>query len=174
MNLSRYEPFSSLIKYSCLLLQYNTIQMSSVNNSTRNVSWCQAYSSHIHANHKTSLNHNSEHQNNPSKTSFINKCTRNPILAWEIQFQCSLTPSAVRCRTGETTKPNIYTQTITSMCVCGWGGGGGAEGERKPKGNNCLEGVVAKNNNKIEKGFKGLTPFVTVAWVTLNPVSDCS
>ena len=48
------------------------------------------------------------------------------------------------------------------VCVCVWGGGG-VEGERKSKGNNCLEGDVAKNNNKIENGFKGggLTPFVT-------------
>ena len=37
--------------------QYNFIAKCQYN-CTRNVLWCQAYSSHIHSNHKTSLNYN--------------------------------------------------------------------------------------------------------------------
>ena len=55
-----------LIYYFIAKCQYSCI---------RNVSWCQVHSSHIQANHKTSLDCNKSKQ--PGKKSFINKYLRN-------------------------------------------------------------------------------------------------
>ena len=47
-------------------------------NCSRNVLWCQVQSSHIHSNHKTSLNYNRKQTSTFHKKSFINKYMKNP------------------------------------------------------------------------------------------------
>ena len=39
-------------------IQYNFIAKCQYTDCTRNILWCQVHSSHIHSNHKTSLNYN--------------------------------------------------------------------------------------------------------------------
>ena len=58
-----FQPATSIDRlhsYSYTLQQYNTTQHNFIAkcqyNCTRNVLWCQVHSSHIHSNHKTSLN----------------------------------------------------------------------------------------------------------------------
>ena len=68
-------PVTSDIQYN---IQYNVTYFIAKcqYNCTRNVLWCHVHSSHIHANHKTSLNYNNSKQR--GKKPMINKYMRNP------------------------------------------------------------------------------------------------
>ena len=62
--------------YSSATVQYNFIPKCQYK-CTRIVLWCQLHSSHIHSNHKTSLNYNNS-KKHPGTKSFINGYTENP------------------------------------------------------------------------------------------------